>query len=122
VLRAKTALLHQHAATGCQQGGCHNRNQCRDFFHVSKPLKPILRDDPRNSGEICQKWGCGPMKSVIKRLIGDQAGATAIEYGLILALMVLAMMSALESFADGSISMWNNVSSRTADAISGSAS
>lgn len=62
------------------------------------------------------------MKNVIKRLIGDEAGATAIEYGLILALMVLAMMSALEAFADGSISMWNNVSTRTADAISGSAS
>ena len=62
------------------------------------------------------------MKSVIKRLIGNDAGATAIEYGLILSLMVLVMNSALESFADGSISMWNNVSTRTADAISGSAS
>ncbi|MBN8483182.1 MAG: Flp family type IVb pilin [Sphingomonadales bacterium] len=62
------------------------------------------------------------MKSVIKRLIGNDAGATAIEYGLILSLMVLVMISALESFADGSISMWNNVSTRTADAISGSAS
>lgn len=62
------------------------------------------------------------MTRIIKRLLGDQAGATAIEYGLILALIVLAMMSALEAFADGSISMWNNVSSRTADAISGSAS
>lgn len=62
------------------------------------------------------------MSRIIKRLYGDQAGATAIEYGLILSLMVLVMMSALESFADGSISMWNNVSTRTADAISGSAS
>ena len=62
------------------------------------------------------------MKNVIKRLIGNEAGATAIEYGLILALIVLAMMSALDAFADGSISMWNNVSSQTSAAISGSAS
>lgn len=62
------------------------------------------------------------MKSVIKRLIGNEAGATAIEYGLILALLVLAMMSALNAFADGSIAMWTNVSSQTSAAISGSAS
>ena len=59
------------------------------------------------------------MKRIIKRLFGDQAGATALEYGLILALMVLAMMSALNAFADGSIAMWDNVSSKTAAAISG---
>ncbi|MFN3516531.1 MAG: Flp family type IVb pilin [Novosphingobium sp.] len=62
------------------------------------------------------------MKSVIKRLIGNDAGATAIEYGLILSLMVLVMISALDSFADGSIAMWDNVSSQTAAAISGSGS
>lgn len=62
------------------------------------------------------------MKNMIKRLLGDQAGATALEYGLILALMVLAMMSALNAFADGSIAMWENVSTKTANAIAGSAS
>lgn len=62
------------------------------------------------------------MKSLIKRLIGEQSGATALEYGLILSLMVLAMMTALEAFADGSIAMWENVSTRTSEAISGSPS
>lgn len=62
------------------------------------------------------------MKSVIKQLIKDRSGATAIEYGLILAMIVLAMMSALNAFADGSIAMWNNVASQTSSAISGSAS
>lgn len=59
------------------------------------------------------------MTKFIKRLFSDQTGATAIEYGLILALIVLAMLSALQAFADGSITMWETVSSRTAAAISG---
>jgi pilus assembly protein Flp/PilA len=59
------------------------------------------------------------MKNFIKRLISDQSGATAIEYGLILALIVLAMLSGLQAFADGTITMWETVSTKTADAISG---
>lgn len=59
------------------------------------------------------------MKNFIKRLISNETGATAIEYGLILALIVLALLSALQAFADGSITMWETVSSKTADAISG---
>lgn len=35
------------------------------------------------------------MTNFIKRLISDQTGATAIEYGLILALIVLAMLSGI---------------------------
>jgi pilus assembly protein Flp/PilA len=59
------------------------------------------------------------MKNFIKRLTSDQTGATAIEYGLILALIVLAMLSALQAFADGSITMWESISDRTSAAISG---
>jgi len=40
------------------------------------------------------------MKNFIKRLISDQTGATAIEYGLILGLIVLALLSGLQAFAD----------------------
>ena len=59
------------------------------------------------------------MKNFIKRLTSDQTGATAIEYGLILALIVLAMLSALQAFADGSITIWESVADKTAAAISG---
>lgn len=59
------------------------------------------------------------MTKFIKRLISDRTGATAIEYGLILALIVLALLSALQSFADGSITMWETISEKTATAISG---
>jgi pilus assembly protein Flp/PilA len=43
------------------------------------------------------------------RLIRDERGATAVEYGLILLLMVLAMIAGLSAFANTTIGMWNNV-------------
>lgn len=46
----------------------------------------------------------------IKRLKQDNRGATAVEYGLILALIVLAMMASLTFLARTTTNMWNNVS------------
>ncbi|MFN3945413.1 MAG: Flp family type IVb pilin [Allosphingosinicella sp.] len=43
-------------------------------------------------------------------LFKDERGATAIEYGLILALVFLAMVGAVNSFADVVINMWMGVS------------
>lgn len=43
------------------------------------------------------------------RLWRCQRGATAIEYGLILSLVVLAIIAALSSFASKTTGMWNNV-------------
>lgn len=41
-----------------------------------------------------------------------QMGATAVEYGLILALLVIAMMVAFTSVGTSSGEMWNTVSNR----------
>ena len=45
----------------------------------------------------------------------DQRGATAVEYGLILAMIFLAMVGAISLFASASVSMWDNV----AEAVTG---
>ena len=45
------------------------------------------------------------------KLIRDQKAATAVEYGLIIALIVLAMMAGLSQFAATTIGMWNDVAS-----------
>lgn len=42
-------------------------------------------------------------------ILKDQRGATAIEYGLILALVFLAMVGALSTVAGTTINMWNYV-------------
>lgn len=43
-------------------------------------------------------------------LIRDTRGATAVEYGLILALIFLTMVMAVRGVASETIQMWNNVS------------
>lgn len=46
----------------------------------------------------------------LRKLLSNEAGATAVEYGLILALVVLAAMTAIVQIAESTNSMWNNVS------------
>jgi pilus assembly protein Flp/PilA len=48
----------------------------------------------------------------IKRLLRDTRGATAVEYGLILAGIVLAMFGALQNVGSVTANMWNNVSAK----------
>jgi pilus assembly protein Flp/PilA len=43
------------------------------------------------------------------RLGRDERGATAIEYGLILALVFLAMIGAVTAFGQSAIAMWTDV-------------
>jgi pilus assembly protein Flp/PilA len=43
------------------------------------------------------------------QLLRDNCGSTAIEYGLIAALIVIGAFSAIKNFSDTSIKMWNNV-------------
>jgi pilus assembly protein Flp/PilA len=47
---------------------------------------------------------------ILRRLIGDRKAATAVEYGLILSLIVIAIIGGLTMFANTTIGMWNNVS------------
>jgi pilus assembly protein Flp/PilA len=45
----------------------------------------------------------------IRRFLRDESGATAIEYGLIAALVCLATVGAMMSFADSTIAMYQYV-------------
>jgi pilus assembly protein Flp/PilA len=47
-----------------------------------------------------------------RELLRDPRGATAVEYGLICALIVLVMLTGLYVLAGTTISMWNNVSAK----------
>ncbi|HEY0621918.1 Flp family type IVb pilin [Sphingomonas sp.] len=51
-----------------------------------------------------------PMKPLLARLLNCRRAATAVEYGLIIALIVLAMVAALTEFARTTTGMWNNIS------------
>ena len=43
------------------------------------------------------------------KLRSDSKAATAVEYALILALIVLAILASMRSVASATIGMWNNV-------------
>jgi pilus assembly protein Flp/PilA len=46
----------------------------------------------------------------LNRLLRSTRAATAVEYGLIIALIFLAAVSAIGNVADGTTTMWNDVS------------
>lgn len=46
---------------------------------------------------------------MLRKLVRSNSGATAVEYGLIVALIVIAAMGAIMSVADTTIGMWNGV-------------
>ncbi|WHU03152.1 MULTISPECIES: Flp family type IVb pilin [unclassified Sphingomonas] len=48
----------------------------------------------------------------IRLVIDDRRAATAVEYGFILALIVLAMMASLTSVANQTKNMWGNVTNK----------
>ena len=52
----------------------------------------------------------------LRKLWTDQGGATAVEYGLIVSLVVIASMGAIATTAEKTIDMWNNVSQKVNDA------
>ena len=52
------------------------------------------------------------MMKRLMRLARDRRGGTALEYGLIAALIIITMMVALKNFAGVSVNMWQNVSNK----------
>ena len=56
------------------------------------------------------------MFEFLNKLGRDTRGATAVEYGLILALMFLAMVGAVQAFGEETIEMWTDVSDAVSDA------
>jgi pilus assembly protein Flp/PilA len=51
------------------------------------------------------------IRKVLRMLSANERGATAIEYGLICALIVIAMMAGLTKLGGGTNGMWGKLSS-----------
>jgi pilus assembly protein Flp/PilA len=54
--------------------------------------------------------------SGLRRLCRDQSGASAVEYGLILSLIFLALMGAVATLGDSVEDRWDDIASRVAGA------
>jgi pilus assembly protein Flp/PilA len=57
------------------------------------------------------------IRRMLRSLSADRRGATAIEYGLIAALIAIAMMGGLSALGGGSNGMWSNLSNKVDDAM-----
>ncbi len=57
-----------------------------------------------------EEGGLDAILTMLRRLRADESGATAIEYGLIAALIALAMLGGLELLGGGSQGMWSTIS------------
>ena len=55
-------------------------------------------------------------RKLLRPLFADRRGATAVEYALIIALVVLAMLGALKAAASTTVGIWNNVSNKVQEA------
>ena len=55
------------------------------------------------------------IRTWMRRLRKDKRGATAIEYGLIVALIAIAMMGGLRTLGGGAGDMWTNLSQTAND-------
>ncbi|GMM93896.1 hypothetical protein MTsN3n11_21980 [Qipengyuania sp. MTN3-11] len=58
------------------------------------------------------------MVKLCSRIVRDETGATAVEYGLILALVFLAMLGAVQAFGQNATTMWNDTSETINEASS----
>lgn len=55
---------------------------------------------------------------MLRRLRSDKRGATAIEYGLIAALIAVAAISGMKSIGGGSNGMWGRLDNRVSGSMS----
>lgn len=57
---------------------------------------------------------------ILRQLLRDQAGATAVEYGLIVSLIVVATVAAMREVADENTGLWAVVSANVTSVMGGS--
>lgn len=56
------------------------------------------------------------MRRTIAKLTKDERGATAVEYGMILALVFLAMIGAVRAFGLNAVDMWTDMAATILEA------
>lgn len=56
-------------------------------------------------------------KTFLKSIMDDTSGATAVEYGLIVSLIVIAIIGSLQGVAGETIEMWRNIETEGTEAM-----
>ncbi|HET9811571.1 MAG TPA: Flp family type IVb pilin [Sphingomicrobium sp.] len=61
----------------------------------------------------------GAIRRTLRNLLADECGATAIEYGLIVALIAVALIGGLTTLGGGTNGMWTKISDQVTNATTG---
>jgi pilus assembly protein Flp/PilA len=56
------------------------------------------------------------IRTTLRRLLADQGGATAIEYGLIVALIAVTAIGGISALGGGAGGMWSDLSAEVQNA------
>ena len=64
-----------------------------------------------------EEGGLDAIRKTLRRLLVDQGGATAIEYGLICALIAVAAISGISALGGGAGGMWTDLSANVEAAM-----
>ena len=65
--------------------------------------------------QILKQWQ--PGRELVLRLVRDECGATAIEYGLIASLVAVGMLVGLKALGQGNASSWGNTANTISNAM-----
>lgn len=57
------------------------------------------------------------MKRICTQILNDCRGTSAVEYGIICAMIIIGLVSAVAGVAEETSNMWTNVSSQSEEAI-----
>ena len=57
------------------------------------------------------------LTTFLKHIGNDNSGATAVEYGLIVSLIVIAMVGALQTVSNATNAMWDQVETKSVEAM-----
>ena len=57
------------------------------------------------------------MRKLARRFLNDDSGATAIEYGLIASLIIVAMMGGLSAMGGGMGGLWGKIQSNVQNSM-----
>jgi pilus assembly protein Flp/PilA len=60
------------------------------------------------------------INDLVRCFAGDEHGATAIEYGLIVALVAIGFLAGLKALGDGNSASWGSTSNKIVDAMKSS--
>jgi pilus assembly protein Flp/PilA len=59
------------------------------------------------------------LTNLLRTIKADTSGSSAVEYGLIVSLIIVAILVGMQEVARETIAMWHNVETRTLNAVGG---